>query len=76
MRPVSYTHLDVYKRQDPAASGYIPERKWILRTDTGGFCKLEDNYKESGDDFYYSLSGNAELPSGTITIQELSLIHI
>lgn len=55
---------------NPAASGYIPERKWILRTDTDGFCKLEDDYKISGDDFYYSLSGNAELPSGTITIQE------
>ena len=43
---------------------------WILRTDDDGFCKLQDDYKISGDDFYYDFSGNAALPFGTVTIQE------
>ena len=61
---------NVQMDSDPAASGYIPERKWILRTDDEGFCKLQDDYKISGDDFYYDFSGNAALPCGTVTIQE------
>ena len=61
---------NVQMDSDPAASGYIPERKWILRIDDDGFCKLQDDYKISGDDFYYDFSGNAALPFGTVTIQE------
>ncbi len=55
---------------DPALSGYTPERRWTLKTDKDGFCKLNDGYKTSGDDFYYDSNGNVVLPLGTVTIQE------
>lgn len=56
---------------DPAKSGYSPERSWILKTNVDGFCGLSNTFKASGDDFYYSLTGNPSLPVGTVTIQEI-----
>lgn len=54
---------------DPAKSGQIPARSWVLKTDKGGFAYLDSDYKVSGDDFY--MFGNiAPIPVGTITIQE------
>ena len=54
---------------DPAKSGQIPARSWVLKTDEDGYCKLSDKFKVSGDDFY--MFGNiATIPVGTITIQE------
>lgn len=54
---------------DPAKSGQIPARSWVLKTDKDGFVYLESDYKVSGDDFY--MFGNiATIPVGTITIQE------
>lgn len=56
---------------DPAASGYKPDRKWVLRTDDDGFAYYNEDSKVSGDEFYYGLTGNPSLPSGTITIEEI-----
>lgn len=54
---------------DPAKSGQIPARSWVLKTDKDGYCDLSNDYKVSGDDFY--MFGNiATIPVGTITIQE------
>lgn len=54
---------------DPAKSGQIPARSWVLKTDKNGFAYLDSDYKVSGDDFY--MFGNlAKIPVGTITIQE------
>lgn len=54
---------------DPAKSGQIPARSWVLKTDKDGFAYLDSDYKVSGDDFY--MFGNiAIIPVGTITIQE------
>lgn len=54
---------------DPAKSGQIPARSWVLKTDKDGFTRLDSDYKVSGDDFY--MFGNiATIPVGTITIQE------
>ena len=54
---------------DPAKSGQIPARSWVLKTDKDGFACLDSDYKVSGDDFY--MFGNiATIPVGTITIQE------
>lgn len=54
---------------DPAKSGQIPARSWVLKTDKNGFAYLDSDYKVSGDDFY--MFGNiAPIPVGTITIQE------
>lgn len=54
---------------DPAKSGQIPARSWVLKTDKDGFAYLDSDYKVSGDDFY--MFGNiATIAVGTITIQE------
>jgi LPXTG-motif cell wall-anchored protein len=54
---------------DPAKSGQIPARSWVLKTDKDGFAYLDSDYKVFGDDFY--MFGNiATIPVGTITIQE------
>lgn len=55
---------------DPAKSGQIPARSWVLKTDSDGYCDLSDGYKVSGDDFFYDSNPNTTLPVGTITIQE------
>ena len=55
---------------DPAKSGQVPARSWVLKTDSDGYCDLAKGYKVSGDDFYYASNGDATLPVGTITIQE------
>lgn len=54
---------------DPAKSGQIPARSWVLKTDKDGLAYLDSDHKVSGDDFY--MFGNlATIPVGTITIQE------
>lgn len=55
---------------DPAKSGQVPARSWVLKTNENGFATLSSKYKVSGDDFYYASTGDPTLPVGTITIQE------
>lgn len=55
---------------DPAKSGQTPARTWVLKTNSDGYCFLDNNYKVSGDDFYYSSNNTPTVPVGTVTIQE------
>ena len=55
---------------DPAKSGQVPARSWVLKTNENGFCDLRTSDKVSGDDFFYDSNKNTTLPVGTITIQE------
>jgi len=55
---------------NPGDLGITPTRQWVLRTDSDGYADLNDTYKVSGDDFYYSPTGAITLPLGTVTIQE------
>lgn len=55
---------------DPAKSGQVPSRSWVLKTDKDGHADLSKDYKVSGDDFYYNGNSDPTLPVGTITIQE------
>lgn len=55
---------------DPAKSGQVPARSWVLKTDKNGYADLSKDYKVSGDDFYYNGNSDPTLPVGTITIQE------
>lgn len=55
---------------DPAKSGQVPARSWVLKTDKDGFCDVNDEYKVSGDDFYLTSKGETTFPIGTLTIQE------
>lgn len=55
---------------DPAKSGQVPARSWVVKTDSDGYCRLNKAFVVSGDEFYYASNGDASLPIGTITIQE------
>lgn len=55
---------------DPAKSGQIPARSWVVKTDSDGYCILDKAFVVSGDELYYASNGDASLPIGTITIQE------
>ena len=57
-------------RVDPATLGVNPTRTWILKTDSDGYTRLADNYKVSGDNFYYNGTKNPTLPMGTLVMQE------
>lgn len=56
--------------EDPAKSGHVPDRSWVLKTNSNGKAYLNKDYKVSGDDFYYASNGDPTFPIGTITIQE------
>lgn len=55
---------------DPASQGQTPARTWVLKTNDKGIASLAKSYVVSGDELYYSTSGDPILPIGTITIQE------
>ena len=55
---------------DPAKSGQVPARSWVLKTNSNGKAYLNKDYKVSGDDFYYASNGDPTFPIGTVTIQE------
>lgn len=55
---------------DPAKSSQVPARSWVLKTNSDGYCFLDNNYKVSGDDFYYNSNNTPTVPVGTVTIQE------
>ena len=55
---------------DPAKSGQVPARSWVLKTNNEGKTAFVDSLKVSGDEFYKNSSGYTTLPIGTITIQE------
>ena len=56
--------------ENPVIQDIEPTRTWVLKTDEEGMIYLDDHYLVSGDDFYYSLTGETTIPLGTITIEE------
>ena len=54
---------------NPADLGILPTRTWVMKTDSDGFIFFLDEYKVSGDEFWYS-AGKPTLPLGVVTIQE------
>lgn len=55
--------------------GKLPERKWILKTDSDGYTRLDESYRadsDYGEPFYVTSAENPNpaMPLGTITIQE------
>ena len=60
-----------YGTAEEAEASGAAERTWVFATDVDGFAYLSDEYKVSGDDFYYQSDGvTATLPLGTAVIQE------
>ena len=55
---------------DPAEQGETPIRTWVFATNKNGFLYFDEQWKVSGDDFWYTSSGSETLPLGTVTIQE------
>ena len=67
---VKYYKGDYAEDVDPATQGATPERTWVLKTDEDGFTYLQDNYKVSGDEFYYNSTNLPTIPIGTVTLRE------
>lgn len=67
---VKYYKGEYAEDVDPATQGATPERTWVFKTDEDGFTSLDENYKVSGDDFYYMSNGVPTIPVGTVTMQE------
>ena len=63
-------YYDGYYGENPMNQGVNPTRTWVMETDEKGQIYLSEEYKVSGDEFYYTLEGIATLPLGTVTIQE------
>ncbi len=63
-------YYDGYYDEDPAETGVPATRQWVFETDEEGMIYFTDEYKISGDDFYYDSGGDPVLPLGTVTIQE------
>ena len=62
-----------YYYSESELNGKTPTRKWILKTDSDGYCRLADEYRaesDFGEDFYLRSSGDVTLPLGTFTVQE------
>lgn len=56
--------------KNPAFEGHEPIRTWVFQTDAEGYCEYVMDDLVSGDELFYSSSGEPSLPVGTITIQE------
>lgn len=54
------------------ASGLTPDRVWQLKTDESGCVLLDEDHLASGDALFRTGSGDACLPLGTVTMQEVS----
>ena len=59
-----------YYDTNPEDLGIQPTRQWVLKTDKNGISLLDQAFKVSGDEFYYTSFGTPTLPLGTVTIQE------
>ena len=62
-----------YYYSESELEGKKPERKWVLKTDGDGYCRLADEYRADSDyneKFYVTTTGNPTLPLGTFTVQE------
>lgn len=56
---------------NPSDLGVSPTRTWIMKTDSDGFVLFLDEYKVSGDSFWYNSLGFPTMPAGTLTIEEI-----
>ena len=63
-------YFDGFYTDNPMDRGIAPVRTWVMETDERGQIYLNDQYKVSGDPFFYALDGTVTLPLGTVTIQE------
>ncbi len=55
---------------DPATLGKTVDKMWVFGTDKKGIIKFHEDYKLSGDTFYYDSKNHPALPVGTLVITE------
>lgn len=55
---------------DPETLGKKEDKTWVFATDEKGFIHFKEDYKVSGDSFYYDALNNPALPVGTLVITE------
>lgn len=62
---VGYDSYDALKQ-----ASVEPTRTWVVRTNEKGRAVLDESSLVSGDDFYYTESGNITIPRGSVAIYE------
>ena len=62
---VGYDSYDALKQ-----ASVEPTRTWVVRTNEKGRADLDESSLVSGDDFYYTESGNIIIPRGSVAIYE------
>ncbi len=62
---VGYDSYDALKQ-----ASVEPTRTWVVRTNEKGRADLDESSLVSGDDFYYTESGNITIPRGSVAIYE------
>ena len=62
---LKYGDYDALKK-----AGEKPTRSWVVRTNEKGRADLSESSLVSGDDFYYTESGNITLPRGSVAVYE------
>ncbi len=55
---------------DPETLGKTEDKIWVFATDKTGYIDFAEDYKVSGDSFYYNAIGLPSLPVGTLVITE------
>lgn len=55
---------------DPETLGKAVDKTWVFGTDKKGIVKFHEDYKLSGDTFYYDCTNHPALPVGTLVIKE------
>ena len=66
---LSYYHG--YYEENPEVLGVSPVREWVMKTDSEGRIRMNEEQKVSGDPFYKNEAGEVVLPLGTVTFQEI-----
>lgn len=60
----------IYSTAEEAESSGAAARTWVVATNENGYATLTDEYKVSGDDYFYGSDGFPTMPLGSILIQE------
>jgi len=70
---IKYYDTTAYSSIEELEEKEQPLRTWVIATkedEDGYFAHLSEDYKVSGDEFYYNEDNNICIPVGTVTIEE------
>ncbi|MCB6754761.1 hypothetical protein LI121_22280, partial [Eubacterium callanderi] len=60
----SIKYYSGYYEKNPEVLGVSPVREWVMKTDSEGRIRMNEEQKVSGDPFYKNEAGEVVLPLG------------